>query len=162
MSVHHGAAEAPRGLDCEADESDAELKYAVGLSYREPVPEPGACLIQWVDAHCPHDLAGDQRHQMQCLGVVVVGVAIASREEALLNDEDLVPDARSSHYLSSACGLPEQRGLRGADAGHVGGRTESVSGTALVDDSRDCSPLHAWQRAQPALEMPLCIPLRAI
>lgn len=62
VSVHHGAAEAPRGLDCEADESDAELKYAVGLSYREPVPEPGACLIQWVDAHCPHDLAGDQRH----------------------------------------------------------------------------------------------------
>lgn len=158
--MHDRASELPCRLDCEIDESHAEVQDAIGLQDGQPVAKPRAVVIQRIYPHRAHDIAVDDSDEMQCLRVVVASVAIGAIEQALLDDEDLVADACRSHNLIGACGRTEQWGLRGVDAGQ--GRTVNVRGTAVLDDSRDCSPLHAWQRAHPALAMPLCIPLRAM
>ena len=158
--MHHRAPEAPGSLDSETDQSHAKVQDAIRLRYGQPVAQPRAVVIQRIDPHRAHDIAGDNRDEMQCLRMVVVRVVIGAVEEALLDDEDLVADAGRGHDLIGARGRSEQWSLRGVDAGQ--GRTVKVRGTAVLDDSRDCSPLHAWQRAHPALAMPLCIPLRAM
>jgi D-serine dehydratase len=140
VSVHHGAAEPSGSLDGEADESNSEVEDAVGLRYGEPVTQPCAIVIQGVYPHGAHDIALDDRDEMQGLGVIVATITVGAFEEALLAGEDLVADAGCGRDLIGARSGSEQRIARGAVSQ---GRTVSVRGTAVLDDSRDFSPLHA-------------------
>jgi len=138
--VHYCAAEPSGCLDGEADESNSDVEDAVGLRYSEPVAQPRAFVIKGVYPHGSHDIAIDERDQMQGLGTIVTMITVGAVEEALLADEDLVADAGRSLDLIGASSRSEQWILRGAASQ---GRTVNVRGTAVLEDSRDFSPLHA-------------------